>query len=149
MVWREIPEYPGYLVSNDGRVLSRKRRKERELSQCLRQRYRCVKIGGTVEDVQTLMLLAWVGPRPPGNQARHLDGDKENNAVGNLAWGTVLENRDDKVRHGRTKIGAVQAREIRNACKAGEKTQKEIAAMYGITQSYVSKIVHERRWADA
>lgn len=47
-----------------------------------------------------LVLLAFVGPLPDGHETRHLDGDPTNNALSNLAYGTVSENARDRVKHG-------------------------------------------------
>lgn len=55
--------------------------------------------------VSHLVLEAFVGARPEGCLARHLDDDKSNNNVSNLAWGTYSENAHDAVRnrkHGMT-----------------------------------------------
>lgn len=51
--------------------------------------------------VHTLVLTAFVGPRPPGKEGLHDDGDGANNALSNLRWGTSTENSYDTVRHGR------------------------------------------------
>lgn len=40
------------------------------------------------------------GPRPPGAQAAHGDGDPSNNAADNLSWKTPKGNAADRVRHG-------------------------------------------------
>lgn len=50
--------------------------------------------------VHVLVLTVWVGPRPPGMQCRHLDGNKSNNRLENLVWGTPKENGEDNVRLG-------------------------------------------------
>lgn len=50
--------------------------------------------------VHSLMLKAFVGLRPYGAHARHLDDNKKNNLLANLAWGTPLENSRDKYRNG-------------------------------------------------
>lgn len=50
--------------------------------------------------VHQLVLEAFVGPPGPGQEARHLDGDKANNRLSNLAWGTHTENMRDAIRHG-------------------------------------------------
>jgi HNH endonuclease len=50
--------------------------------------------------LHSLVLECFVGPRPPGMECRHLDGNPSNNALENLAWGTRSENRADQVRHG-------------------------------------------------
>lgn len=55
---------------------------------------------GVYTPVHHAVLMAWVGPKPDGMQARHLDGNKRNNSVGNLCWGTCRENLADRFKHG-------------------------------------------------
>ena len=50
--------------------------------------------------VHVLVAEAFIGPRPPGQVIRHLDGDSLNNSLTNLAYGTPSENIKDQVRHG-------------------------------------------------
>jgi hypothetical protein len=51
--------------------------------------------------VHRLVLAAFVGPCPPGNDACHGDGDPTNNRLTNLRWDTHRENMRDMVRHER------------------------------------------------
>ena len=45
-----------------------------------------------------LVAEAWIGPRPPGEHVRHLNGDKTDNRVENLAYGSPKDNaRDSEV----------------------------------------------------
>lgn len=106
--WRLVPEHPDYWVSSHGRVFScRGPGEPKELRGGHNQRgYRLVQMrrpggGITARTVHRLVALAFLGPPPDGMQIRHLDGDKENNAVGNLAYGTASENMLDQVAHGR------------------------------------------------
>ena len=55
------------------------------------------------------ILLAWVGPKPAGMVARHLDDDRDNCHLDNLAWGTRRQNYDDAVRNGKIKLGTSHA----------------------------------------
>lgn len=50
--------------------------------------------------VHRLVLMAFVGMPEEGQVCRHLDGNPGNNNLSNLAWGTVLENYQDSVKHG-------------------------------------------------
>jgi len=50
--------------------------------------------------IHVLVLLAFVGPRPEGQQARHLNGNATDNRRVNLAWGTPKQNTADSIRHG-------------------------------------------------
>lgn len=53
--------------------------------------------------VHILVLETFVGPRSPGQECRHLNGDPADNRLANLAWGTSTENAQDTIRHGRNK----------------------------------------------
>lgn len=50
--------------------------------------------------VHDLVLTAFRGPRPDGDQCCHGDGTRDNNRLSNLRWGTVSDNAFDAVRHG-------------------------------------------------
>jgi NUMOD4 motif/HNH endonuclease len=50
--------------------------------------------------VHRLVALAFLGPRPPGQEVRHLDGTRTNNALPNLSYGTRSQNQIDSVQHG-------------------------------------------------
>jgi hypothetical protein len=100
---RPIPGFPDYLAISDGRVISTKWGSERVLRASGVPYLRvslCVgsKIYGRT--VHGLIALAFLGPRPDGMNARHLDGNSWNNAVSNLAWGTQSENIRDSVNQG-------------------------------------------------
>lgn len=47
-----------------------------------------------------LVAAAFLGEKPAGYETRHLDGNKLNNRITNLAYGTASENGLDRVRHG-------------------------------------------------
>jgi hypothetical protein len=49
--------------------------------------------------VHTLLARAFTSEQGPGQVIRHLDGNRENNSLDNLRWGTVQENAADTVRH--------------------------------------------------
>lgn len=49
--------------------------------------------------VAILVLLAFAGARPPGQQGCHNDGDSMNDVLTNLRWDTASENVHDTVRH--------------------------------------------------
>lgn len=120
-VWKSTPDYEGlYQVSNHGRVRSLPRttrfiRNGKEvqgafpgkiLSAAVRHGgghlYVDLCKEGKVRKwyVHTLVLTAFVGPRPDGMECLHRDGDPTNNRVENLHWNTPSENRLDSVKHG-------------------------------------------------
>lgn len=104
--WKLIAGYPDYWVSNTGRVVSCRGKEPREMGGSRNQRgYRMVLLRGsngekTLRTVHRLVATAFLGPLPEGMQTRHLDGDKSNNAVSNLAFCTPSQNILDQVTHG-------------------------------------------------
>ena len=50
--------------------------------------------------IYPLVLEAFVGPRPPGMEACHNNGDHTDDRLINLRWGTSSANTYDSVRHG-------------------------------------------------
>jgi hypothetical protein len=100
--------------------------------------------------IHRLVLTAYVGPRPKGRQCRHLDGDRTNSELANLAWGTSRENGDDTRRHGslrgqrngRAKLTKAEAQAIRN----GTASPVELAERFDVDASQVRRIQAGRRW---
>ena len=116
-VWRPIPGWPWYEVSDKGNVCSVERTVLCSDGRLMRRKRLILKPGRnpkgylfvnlyraakekTPVTISRLVLEEFVGPRPDGTECRHLDGSQENNALTNLMWGTKLENADDKRRHG-------------------------------------------------
>lgn len=105
--WREVPGFPGYLVSDDGQVASTKRGTLRLLSQ---QRLHAghsqvwLYSGERSErrgiQVHRLVLLAFVGPAPEGHEACHRNDTPSDNRLANLYWGTRADNMQDRLRNG-------------------------------------------------
>lgn len=105
-VWRPIPGHAPYEVSTLGRV----RRRARVLKPFANSNgYLRVSLSAKrarrVAFVHVLVLEAFVGPCPPGMEARHVhDRDPRNCCLWNLAWGTDKQNGSDRVRHGSTPL---------------------------------------------
>lgn len=106
---RPVPSLPGYFASDDGQVLScrpwRGSADMRELAGRIdKAGYRwittCVDGRRKIRSVHSLVAEAFHGPRPKGQDIRHLDGDPANNAASNLRYGSRTENLLDAVRHG-------------------------------------------------
>ncbi len=104
--------------------------------------------------VHRLMLLAFCGPPAANQEARHLDGNPANNAIGNLRWGTSGENSADALRHGRRNRGERQgsSKLTREAVEAirrqwPQTKQGPLARKFGVSQATISFIVNHHRWA--
>lgn len=105
--------------------------------------------------VHILVCEAFHGPRPPGMQCRHLNGDKADCTKDNVAWGTRSQNEKDKAahgtsnrgsRHGLSKLTELQVRAIRVDLAAGM-SQRAISLHYGVCQQTISDIATGKRWA--
>jgi len=109
-VW-PYPSDNDYWVSSSGRVFSYKQGSMRELKQTHLGARDYLSVSLHIEGKPTrllihrMMLETFVGPCPEGMFARHLDGDKYNNVITNLAWGTREENDRDKMLHGHFERG--------------------------------------------
>jgi len=126
---KRCPSYPGYSISHDGVVYThyiqttklvkdgkggcrviidygQKKEMKRGLSNkgyvnvALRLNHKCKS-----RRVHSLLLDAFVGPRPKQMVARHLDGNKLNNKLSNLKYGTRKENGQDMIKHGTSPRG--------------------------------------------
>lgn len=101
--------------------------------------------------VHQLVALTFLGPRPKGQEVRHLDGDPLNNAVTNLAYGTRSENILDVMRIGRAwrALTADQVRAIRLRLRSGERAA-DLAREYGVGDACISAIKTGRsfKWLD-
>lgn len=166
--YREIPGFPGYRVGNDGSVWSQWRTRPggRFISKwhtlkpsptskgyC---RVNLTDANGSVRCwfIHVLILTIFVGPCPPGQECRHINGIKTDNRLNNLCWGTPEQNRDDNHRfgvygkgetHTQSKLTSDQVREIRSRRAAGE-SLNSLAASFGVRISNISSIARRRSW---
>jgi hypothetical protein len=105
--------------------------------------------------VHRLVLEAFHGPCPEGQEGRHGPNGKLDNRASVLRWGTQSENYGaDRVRDGTSNRGerngqAKLTAEIVAECKrqyiAG-KTQQVIAREYGVSPGTISDVILGRRW---
>jgi hypothetical protein len=107
--WRPIPGYEGrYDVSDQGRVRSWLGwgKPVPHVLACDRSSLGYVRVTlhlsgrQSTITVHRLVMQAFVGPPPEGLEVRHLDGDRTNNRLSNLRYGTASENMQDRIRHG-------------------------------------------------
>lgn len=127
--WRDVPGYEGlYRVSNAGRVISFGRRGRRDpaaggrilvahsnggypaVTLCREGRSRG-------QMVHRLVLLAFVGPPEPGQEACHYDGNRGNSRLENLRWDSHYENCRDAVRHRRERGPVADGNRVASAAR--------------------------------
>lgn len=155
---RTIDGWPDYMVSSEGRVLSKKKGMLRELRAAIHNSYPRVSLcrPGEIREfnVHALVAAAFL-EKPDGSQVvRHLDGDPTNNRVENLAYGTYLENEADKARHGRRLVGSKvygsklteeTVKQIREEFSRGAPSRK-LAKKFGLNVSTAHRVIHGHMW---
>jgi hypothetical protein len=105
--------------------------------------------------IASLVLTAFVGPRPAGMEVCHSpDSNTANNRLENIRWGTKLENENDKKQHGTTpagernpkaKLTELQVHKIRELHRNGVKTW-DLVDRFGVSFSAIRNIVNGHLW---
>ena len=165
--WRAVPGYEGlYEVSDLGRVRSLDRALpyvHASGKQCTRRLpgvtlrpaidsagYLSVCLKHHVSTrVHWLVLAAFTGPRPKGMQCLHNDGDRLNNVLPNLRYGTRSENMVDLFHHGHRKLSREQVLAIRAARDTGSfnsKMRHRLAAEFKVSLSTIQDVVKGRAY---
>jgi len=158
--WKGIPGYDSYEVSDTGLLRSTK------LSKAPRILNGSVSTDGYVtymligdEDpkndrvpvyAQSLVLEMWVGERPEGMWANHIDDNPGNNSIENLKWSSPKETeatRDLPEGSNRpsAKLNELQVKQMRLKRRAGM-TYPALASEYGMAKDSVWRICAGKTW---
>lgn len=167
--WRPVPGYEGrYDVSSEGRVRSlwirgKSYSHAREEPKVLKARpngagyptvHLCNDEGQRTCYVHELVLSAFVGPRPAGYDASHINGNRADNCVVNLCWEPHKDNNDRRRGHGTSNEGeghpqviltADKVVEIRHRYAAGE-TAPSLAKEFSVKRNTIYGIVKGTNW---
>lgn len=156
-IWKEVPGYSGYYVSNRGRVRSKK---YGLLKAYCGRGYPQVKVfkdgRGYTRNIHRLMCYAFYGPVPQGKCVNHIDGNKRNNLLSNLEVVTHSENNIHALRNGlrKTPVGSKRPQskliesEVRTIVRliSRGKPGAEIARKFNLSQPTISDIMIGRTW---
>ena len=162
-IWSPIKGYPAYHVSRRGRFgkFEMATKKIKVLSpQAAGNGYLHVELcrSGTYrkQTLASVMLETFVGPRPKGFHAAHLNGKKRDNRLINLAWVTPKENIGHNRLHGKLCIGQkngnsklteADVRLIRANFKSGSGTTvQSLANRFGISKGHVYVVARSSVW---
>lgn len=161
VTWRDVLGFEGlYEVSSDGRVRSLHRKVPQDMSLFLEHTgYQAVVLKGAGRPrrfrVHRLVLLAFSRPPKAGEQARHLNDNKQDNRIENLKWGTAKENKEDARRngriaqadtHGQRKLTSKDVLSIRERVASGE-SRYELAKEFGVGYQQIGNIVRKDSWS--
>jgi hypothetical protein len=157
--WRDVVGFEGvYKVSNAGRVINVKSTFP----------LKSFEGGGSywrvwlhdhrgrrkLKSIHTLVLEAFVCPKPAGMEASHKDGYRHNNALSNLEWTTKKENHAMKLLHGTLRVGEKSLHSklknedvlcIVSRVKSGE-SRRLLAKEYGVNATSIDKIMRGKTW---
>jgi hypothetical protein len=170
---KEIKDFPGYYVSDEGDVFSAWKsrgslpaensgkpwRKMRPSIQKYGHKLVTLSIDGKLHYrwIHRLVLENFIGPCPDGMEGCHNDGNPQNNHWKNLRWDTHKNNLADTKKHGTqkkfsgekngmAKLKESDIKEIRRLASTREMFQKDIAKKYGIHEETVGSIHRRKRW---
>lgn len=170
--WRPVPGWDGmYEVSSLGRVRSLARVVARSDGRTqtfpAKLRKACPVNGGYLAvhlcrngkpqsfPIHRLVALAFLGPPPPQMEVCHGDGDRRNNELSSLRWGSHHDNLMDRLAHGTdnrgekhnmVKLCEEDVLAIRAAHAAGGVTHADLARRHGVSTSLIQLIIARRRW---
>ena len=174
-VWKNVPGFPGYQVSDRGRVRSGRLRGKGRYGWSNEWRILGGYLDGTgrptvapyrnkvrfTRRIHRLVLEAFVGPRPEGALCCHNNGNKTDNRLSNLRWDTPESNVRDAIRHGSWKHK--KNRKPRAATVNGPKLNRckvqimrtlhrmayhysDIASIFNVSNRHAWDVVHNRLW---
>lgn len=157
--WAPIPDRPGYEVSNIGRIRSYRNAQGHPMSEPrvltpirTRSGRLKIKLGRTATvGIHRLVLLAFRGPAGDDQECRHLNGNPLDNRIENLAWGTKVENYNDRRAHGTDNAGerhgnARLTAEAVRAIRASDESGPVLATRYGVTVVTISSVRLRKSW---
>lgn len=160
-IWRNIPEYNDYQVSNYGNVKSLKFGKELVLSQninCNGYPYVILykdKKANTV-NIHRAVAKAFLYQSKTFDCVNHIDGIKSNNCVNNLEWCTNSQNHLHAIKNklrvpkkgeesGRSKLSEQDIIKIRELRAKGF-TQVQLANKFNISRWNIRAIINNESW---
>lgn len=160
---KPVPGFPGYLVTENGYVLSTRSRKRVLKPAVDKSGYNRVRIeNGSIKKsfyIHRLVAAAFV-PNDLGKPfVNHIDHDKSNNAVENLEWCTHAENIQHDWKNGKRsglrgenngsqKWGVRRVRAIRKMWADGRHSQSAISRHFNMPISTVHAIISGRIWSE-
>jgi hypothetical protein len=156
-IWRSIPGDSRREVSTEGRIRMWLRRPGRWKLLALRARHNGYSVyrartaaGYRPQPVHHAVLRAFRGECPAGRECRHLNGDRTDNRLVNLAWGTPAENARDTVllgarRPNPRRLGSFRARCLRALAGQGVRPSK-LGRLFAISTSQARLVVNGKCW---
>jgi len=143
-------------ISSTGRVWVCRGNGFTEIRGSIHRGYRAVKVNGKPYLLHRMLLETFVGPSPTkGALACHKNDSRLDNRIENLYWGSHQDNSDDMVRNKRTlrgiknpraKLSPQQVKRIRSLYQSGRYLQVDLARLFGVGQTTISRVIRKANW---
>ena len=156
-----IKGHPGYFICRNGDVYSDKKRRNwkgvLKLTMTVnKEGYVVFAMSRAQGKLHRILAKAFIPNHDDSCKiVRHLDDNKMNNDLSNLAWGRPKDNSLDMIRNGNSLTGeksrdAKLSKEevviIRNLAVNSSYTQNQIGLMFNVTKGHVNNIIKGRTW---
>lgn len=161
----------GYKVDTNGNIFSwkckagTKQKRWKHLKPWLVKGYLVIglKVNGrrVCKYIHRLVLEAFVGPCPPGQEGCHNDSNPLNNTLANLRWDSPLNNCLDRKlngvhsintprgsKHGCSKLVEKEVVVIRKLVELNILTQAKLARIFEITPTNICDIIKRNTWKE-
>lgn len=112
--------------------------------------------GGRKKKVSTAVLETFKGPRPAkDHEVSHINGNRQDDRLGNLAWETKKRNQERKAEHGNslhggkhpsTDLTSDDVRLIRSLVAVNGVSYRVLAWLFEMSVTGIQNIVEGRRW---
>ena len=154
MTWRAVPQFPNYVVNEQGSVMDARTGRPAPRASRSDSGYLRVKLDGRLVRVHRAVLFAFRGPPPSSrHHGAHENGNKDDNRLRNLTWKLPVENEADKKKHGTAPRGGHQhapspqvVGRVLAAVSSGESFSR-VARRFGLHRSSVSRYARGLRRA--
>jgi len=154
--WKPIEEFPDYEISDQGNVMSNKRRKTIIIRPVLSRRgYLSIVTSHygkkRMLKIHQLVLKHFGPPQPLNTTPDHINRIKTDNRIENLRWATPEEQNENRIpakgeTHGSCKLTEDQALEIKRRLQKPV-NQAALSREYGISRQLIAGIKSGRKWA--
>lgn len=163
--WRAVKDFEGlYEISDMGRIrrlvfrngtTQRRYKQPHILSPAKLRGYPRIVLHKLERKRQThihlLVLETFVGPRPPGLYAAHLNGAPDDCRLSNLAWVTCKENHSHKLAHGTAQTGERNGatpltEDDVSSILIDSRASRALAKVYGVHPTTIQNIRAGKTW---
>lgn len=162
-----LPEMPGYHITSDGELFSKRnkngigeapywRRVKGYITKYNYNTYRVAVLNSKSKTkfAHVLVAKAYIGEKPKGLHVCHNDGNKLNNQVSNLRYDTPKANSQDMVKHNTRGMGETSKTSILKEKEvieifllaAQNKSHQEISNKFKVTTHTVRSILYRTNW---